>query len=208
MGPQRRAQYQRQQNSDEGARRAHRDPCSALLRGQILAGELADRAEHYRLRDRDDDLPGHRPGKRLAAEAHQPAERDQRPARGQYRAKPAVEQDPRGDREHHIQQRKDLRQPTNRAHRDPVSPGRFGGDRRVGQPQHLCRCAHQAVGDDHRPAACLSEVVSHICIPIARPSAIAPRPTARLSRILIAATEIWPSSVRRCVSNIQVEKVV
>ena len=57
------------------------DAARALIGGQVLAGELADGAQHDRLRDRDHHLAGHRPGERLAAQAHQPAERNQRRTR-------------------------------------------------------------------------------------------------------------------------------
>ena len=159
MRAQRRAEQQRQEHPDEAARGAHRDTARALIGGQVLAGELADGAQHDRLRDRDHHLAGHRPDERLAAQTHQPAERDQRPARRQRRAKPAIEQDSRRDREDHVEQREDLREPADGADRDPVAPGRFGRDRRVAEPQHLRRRAHQAVGDDHAPAACLPGVV-------------------------------------------------
>ena len=152
MGAKRRPEQQRQQHPHEAARGANRDAGRALLDGQVLAGELADRAEHDRLRDRDHRLAGHCPGERLTAQAHQPADGDQRSAGRQRGAKPAIEQDPRGDRQRHVQQREDLRQPANGADRDAVAPGRFSGDRCIGEPQDLRPCAHQRVGGDHRPA--------------------------------------------------------
>ena len=97
--------------------------CSAR---QVLAGELADRAEDHRLGDRHGELPRHRPGKRLTAEAEQSAERHQRPAGGEQRAKPAVEEAPGGNRQHHVEQREDLREPADGGHRDPVVVRRLG----------------------------------------------------------------------------------
>ncbi len=148
----RRAEQQREQHAHEVARRADGDTRGALVDGQVLAGKLADRAQHDRLGDRDHELAGHRPRKRVAAESDQPPERDHRTAAREHQAKPAIEQDPGGNREHDVQQRKDLRQPADRAHRDAVVSRRLGGDRRVGEPQKLGGGADEPVGDDHSPA--------------------------------------------------------
>ena len=148
-----RSEQQRDQYAEENARRAHGDPCGTLILREILAGELAHRAQHDRLGNRDGRLPGHRPGERLAAQSQEPSKRDQRPAAGQHRAKPAIEQDARRDGQHDIQQRKDLRQPPDGGDGHPVVAGRLGCDRSVGEPQDLRRGAHQPVGDDYRPAA-------------------------------------------------------
>ena len=79
VAPERGAEQEREQNPDEAPRRADGDAGRALLGGQVLACDLADRAEHDRLSDGHRDLTGHRPRERVAAQADQPPERDERP---------------------------------------------------------------------------------------------------------------------------------
>ena len=134
MPAQGRSQQKGNEDAHESAPGADRDAGGAPIHGQVLTGELAHRAQHDRLRDRHDDLPGHRPGERLAAEAKHSTERDQRPARAQHRPKPSIQQDPGRDRQHDIQQGKDLGQPAHRSVRHPVAASRLGGDRGVGEP--------------------------------------------------------------------------
>ena len=102
----RRSEQERQRHPHEVAGRPHGDPGGALVGSEILACELADRAENDRLSDRHQHLAGHRPCERLTAQAHEATERDERCAAGQGRSKPAVEQHPGGNREHDIQQGK------------------------------------------------------------------------------------------------------
>src|SRR5881394_1517421 len=54
----------------------------------------------------------------------------------------------------------------------------------------------------------LQTVLVHRAAPIRRPSAAAPRPSAALRTMLVINPPLAPSSPRRCVSSIQVEKVV
>ena len=74
-------------------------------------------------------------------------------AGGQRRAEPAVEQRRGRDRQHHVQQREDLRQPADVVDADAVVVRGRRGDRRERQPQHLVGGADQRVGRNHRPAS-------------------------------------------------------
>ena len=83
VGAQGRAEDQGEEHAGEAARRADGDAGGTLVGRQVVAGELADRAEDYRLGDRDGELSRHRPGKGLTAEAEQSAGCHQRPAGGE-----------------------------------------------------------------------------------------------------------------------------
>ena len=146
-----RPHQQRDEHPEEAAGGGDRDPGRARGHRQVFAGELADRAHHDRLRERDQHLPGERPGERQTAEADQPPAATSTPPSRERRSKPAVQQRPGRNREHDVEQREDLREPADRADRDPVALGGAGGDRGVGQPQHLRRRREQPVGRDDAP---------------------------------------------------------
>lgn len=89
------------------------DAGRALLDRQVLARELAHRAEHERLGDGDRQLSRHRSGKGLAAETDQTAGGHQRPRPDQHRPEVAVGQATRRDRQDDVEERKTLAsQPT------------------------------------------------------------------------------------------------
>ena len=83
---------------------------------------------------------------------------------GQERAaEPAVERGARRQRQHDVQQRKDLRQLSHGVFRDVEVPGNVGVDRRERQPQHLRARDHRRVRGEHAPAStAVAELTSSI----------------------------------------------
>jgi len=149
---QRRAEHERQEHPHHHPRRSDRDPFGPLLRREPLTRELRDRVEDEWLRNGDDELPREGPAEVVAEEPQQSAKGGQQCAGCEPAVQRAVQHPTGGDREHDIEQRKDLRQPADRALGHPVMVGRAGRDRRVRQPQQLRRSGDEGEGTDHDPA--------------------------------------------------------
>ena len=80
------------------------------------------------------------------------ADRGQPRARQQRGPEAAVQRQTGRDREQHVEQREDLREPADGALGDAEVLRRGGRDRRVGQPQQLVRRGDRGVGGDGSPA--------------------------------------------------------
>ena len=133
-------------------RPTHRDPGRARLAGRYSPASLLARSRRPAGPPRPAPVrPSPRRRYRPPAGAARRARPGHRRAPGQAgRSGPAG---PGGDREHDVEQRKDLREPAHGPDRDPVVAGRLGRDRGEGEPQQLGRGADERVCHDHGPAA-------------------------------------------------------
>lgn len=113
-------QYERKQHPAEDPRRADRNAVGAQRRGQVLRRDLRHRVQHERLRDGDQDLPGKRPGVVVAGEPDEATGGGEHGSDREPAMKGAVEQTPRWYRQHHVEQREELREPADRRFRDSV----------------------------------------------------------------------------------------